>query len=47
MVVSWNEWTRVEHPDAEGSKDLEPSKEFGHFYLDLLKQEIAGFKKED
>lgn len=44
MVVSWNEWHRGEQPSAEVSKDIEPSKEFGKFYLDLMKQEIALFK---
>lgn len=44
MVVSWNEWSRGEQPSAEVSKDIEPSKEFGLFYLTLMKQEIAKFK---
>jgi len=44
MVVSWNEWTRGEQPSAEVSKDIEPSQEFGRFYLDLLKAQIAKFK---
>lgn len=44
MVVSWNEWHRGEQPSAEVSKDIEPSQEFGRFYLDLLKEEIAKFK---
>ncbi len=44
LVVSWNEWTRGEQPSAEISKDLEPSREFGRFYLDLLGKEIALFK---
>ena len=33
-----------EQPTAENSKDIEPSMEFGHQYLDLLKEEIARFK---
>jgi hypothetical protein len=44
MVVSWNEWTTGEQPSVEVSKDIEPSKAFGHFYLDLLKEEIRRFK---
>lgn len=44
LVVSWNEWWTGEQPDAEHSKDLEPSKEFGHRYLDLLRQEVGKFK---
>lgn len=46
MVVSWNEWTTSEQPDIEYSKDLEPSQKLGDFYLRLLKEEIARFKKE-
>lgn len=44
MVVSWNEWSLGEQPSPEVSKDIEPSKEFGKFYLDLLKEEIGKFK---
>lgn len=44
MVVSWNEWTRGEQPSAEVSKDIEPSREFGRLYLDILKEQIALFK---
>ncbi len=44
MVVSWNEWSTGEQPSAEVSKDVEPSREFGTRYLDLLKTEIAAFK---
>ncbi len=46
MVVSWNEWTLGEAVDDEISKDIEPSEEHGHFYLELLKEEIAKFKSE-
>lgn len=44
LVVSWNEWIKGEQPSAEVSKDVEPSKEFGAFYLNLMKEEIAAFK---
>jgi hypothetical protein len=44
MVVSWNEWSKGEQPSPEVSKDIEPSKEFGDFYLKLLKEEIKAFK---
>ena len=44
LVVSWNEWVRGEQPTTENSKDLEPSKELGRRYLDLLTEEIARFK---
>ncbi|MEI7731185.1 MAG: hypothetical protein WCO56_16545 [Verrucomicrobiota bacterium] len=44
LVVSWNEWVRGEQPSAEISKDIEPSREHGRFYLDLLKEQITLFK---
>lgn len=44
MVVSWNEWHKGEQPSPEISKDIEPSKEFGDFYLKQMKEEIALFK---
>ncbi len=44
MVVSWNEWVLSEQPSTEVSKDIEPSKIHGRFYLNLLKEEIAKFK---
>ena len=47
MVVSWNEWTLGEAVDAEISKDIEPSLEHGHFYLELLKEEIRRFKSSE
>lgn len=45
LVVSWNEWHRGEQPSPEESKDIEPSKEFGRLYLDILKNEVARFKR--
>lgn len=45
LVVSWNEWTRGEQPSVEVSKDIEPSKEFGRKYLDILGEEVAKFKR--
>jgi hypothetical protein len=44
MVVSWNEWSKGEQPSAEVSKDIEPSKEFGTQYMDLLGREVSLFK---
>ena len=44
LVVSWNEWTRGEQPSPEISKEIEPSKEFGTKYLDILIEEAALFK---
>lgn len=46
LVISWNEWITAEQPSVEVSKDIEPSKELGRFYLDLLKEEIEKFKNE-
>ena len=36
-----------EEPSAEVSKDIEPSREFGTEYLDLLREEADRFKRED
>jgi hypothetical protein len=47
LVVSWNEWVLGEQPGVEGSKDIEPSKQHGRFYLNLLKEQIRLFKGED
>jgi hypothetical protein len=44
LIVSWNEWVIEEQINSEASKDLEPSVEFGDFYLKLLKSEIDKFK---
>ena len=44
LVVSWNEWHKGEQPTPEISKDVEPSKEFGDLYLNILKDETAKFK---
>jgi hypothetical protein len=44
MVISWNEWVKGEQPSAEISKDIEPSEEFGMYYLQRLKEEIERFK---
>ena len=47
MVASWNEWVKVEQPSVEVSKDIEPSQEYGRFYLDLLTEEIKRFKNPE
>jgi hypothetical protein len=44
LAGTWNEWVVSEQPSAEISKDLEPSKEYGRLYLDILKEEIRLFK---
>ena len=46
VVASWRPRGRPgEQPSAEISKGIEPSQEFGRFYLDLLKEQIAKFKR--
>lgn len=44
VAGTWNEWVVSEQPSAEISKDIEPSKEHGRRYLDILKEEIKHFK---
>lgn len=44
LIVSWNEWTTGEQPSVEISKDIEPSKIYGTFYLDLMREQIRKFK---
>ena len=46
MVVAWNEFSLREGKSAEWSKDIEPSKEHGHKYLKLLKEEITRFQSD-
>ena len=44
LVVSFNEWGLGEQISLENSKDIEPSKTYGSFYLDLMREEIKRFK---
>jgi hypothetical protein len=44
LVATFNEWRRGEQPSAEVSKDIEPSKEFGRLYLDILTEQAKLFK---
>ncbi|MDP7038688.1 MAG: hypothetical protein QGI45_05980, partial [Myxococcota bacterium] len=44
LVNSFNEWVRPEEQDSEFSNDIEPSEAHGHFYLDLLTEQVAEFK---
>ncbi len=44
LVVSFNEWGLGEQISLENSKDIEPSKTYGTFYLDLMREEIRRFK---
>lgn len=47
MVQSFNEWYAPnEELDAELSNDIEPSEEQGMFYLQLLQDRIAEFKRQ-
>lgn len=45
LVAVFNEWRTGEEPSAEVSKDIEPSEQFGHLYLDIMKQEASEFKR--
>lgn len=47
IVVSFNEWTTSEQPSPEISKDIEPSKMYGTFYIDLLAELIGKFKGKE
>ena len=44
LVASFNEWRKGEQLSAEIGKDVEPSEQFGHLYLDILRDEAARFK---
>jgi len=44
LAGTWNEWIIGEQPSAEISKDIEPSREHGRLYLDVLKEEVRLFK---
>jgi hypothetical protein len=44
MVTTFNEWVLGEQLSAELGRDLEPSQEFGHRYLEILKEQVALFK---
>lgn len=44
ILTTWNEWIYSEQPSVEGSRDLEPSKQHGTFYYDLMCQQIYKFK---
>ena len=46
LITTFNEWVKGEQPSAEISKDIEPSIEFGSFYLDMTKLEIELFKRD-
>ena len=45
LINSWNEWIQNEEFSVEFSNDIEPSKTLGRYYLNLMKHEIAKFKK--
>ena len=41
---TFNEWWVSEQLSADAGKDVEPSKEFGRKYLDILAHEAAAFR---
>ncbi|MBP5207470.1 MAG: hypothetical protein J6330_03330 [Clostridia bacterium] len=44
LCPTWNEYSKGEQPTPEINKDLEPSKEAGTFYYDIMKEQIKIFK---
>jgi hypothetical protein len=42
---TFNEWWVSEQVDADGSKDIEPSREHGWRYMDILKEQASLFKE--
>jgi hypothetical protein len=44
LAGTFNEWWQAEQPTAEGSKDIEPSREFGDRYLQILREQATLFK---
>jgi hypothetical protein len=44
LAGTFNEWWVAEQPSPDISKDIEPSKEFGFLYLDIVKKQSALFK---
>jgi hypothetical protein len=44
LVTTFNEWWRGEQHNAELSRDIEPSQEFGNLYLDMVKEQGGLFK---
>ena len=46
LCPTWNEYSKGEQPTPEINKDLEPSKESGTFYYDIMKEQIKLFKTD-
>ena len=44
LAGTFNEWWVSEQVSQEGSKDIEPSLELGHRYLDILAEQVSLFK---
>lgn len=44
LAGTFNEWWVAEQKSPDISKDIEPSKEFGFLYLDIVKQQAELFK---
>jgi hypothetical protein len=46
LAGTLNEWWSSEQPSPQVSKDVEPSRELGSRYMDILKAQAALFKRE-
>ncbi len=44
LCPTWNEYSKGEQPTPEINKDLEPTKESGTFYYDIMKEQIKLYK---
>jgi hypothetical protein len=44
LAGTFNEWWLSEQGSPEASKDIEPSREYGWRYMDILKEQVALFK---
>jgi hypothetical protein len=44
LAGTFNEWWLSEQDSPEASKDIEPSREYGWRYMDILKEQVALFK---
>jgi hypothetical protein len=44
LITTFNEWWRGEQHNAEESRDVEPSREFGYRYLDIIGEQGQKFR---
>ena len=44
LLTTWNEWSKTEQHSPEDSRDLEPSRIYGTFYYDLMRELIKKYK---